>query len=80
MATVSRQSGLENIISITNKEQNTSHHENIDMYKYYLKCNSCLWNVSYYEASGYLDITQKSVFCPVCKDGKINSSKFAQYR
>ena len=80
MATVYRQSGLENVISLTNKEKNTFHHESINMHKYSLKCNSCLWNVSYCETSGHLDITQKSVICPVCKDGKINSSKFAQYR
>ena len=80
MATVYRQSGIENAISWANKEPTTSHKGNIDMYKYYLKCNSCLWNVYYCEASGHLDITQKSVICPVCKDGKINSSKFAQYR
>ena len=79
MATVSTQRGLENVNSLTYNERITPHHQNIDMHKYYLKCNSCLWNVFYYETSGHLDITQKSVFCPVCKDGKINSSKFAQY-
>ena len=44
-------------------------------YKYSLKCNSCSWNVSYSEASGSLDVSDKSIVCPVCKDGKINSLK-----
>jgi len=52
----------------------------LSLYKYSLKCNSCSWNVSYSEASGSLDVSDKSVVCPVCKDGKINSLKHSYYR
>jgi len=46
----------------------------ISLYKHILNCRSCSWNVSYSEHSGSLDITDDSVVCPVCKDGKIESS------
>ena len=52
----------------------------ISLYKHILNCRSCSWNVSYSEHSGSLDITDDSVVCPVCKDGKIESSKYLQYR
>ena len=52
----------------------------ISLYKHILSCRSCSWNVSYSEHSGSLDITDDTVVCPVCKDGKIESSKYLQYR
>ena len=51
----------------------------INFYKHHLKCSSCSWNISYSEFSGSLDISDGLVLCPVCKDGKIESSKFPQY-
>ena len=52
----------------------------ISLYKHILNCRSCSWNVWYSEHSGSLDITDDSVVCPVYKDGKIESSKYLQYR
>ena len=52
----------------------------ISFYKHILNCRSCSWNVSYSEHSGYLDVSDDSVLCPVYKDGKIESSKYLQYR
>ena len=52
----------------------------ITFYKHLLKYRSCSWNISYSEYSGSLDISDDLVFCPVCKDGKIETSKYPQYR
>ena len=49
-------------------------------YKHLLKSRSCSWTVSYSEHSGSLDVSDESVSCPVCNDGKIDSSKYLQYR
>ena len=48
----------------------------IIFYKHLLKCTTCTWNITYSEHSGSLDVSNNSVFCPVCKDGKIESSKY----
>ena len=81
MSTISEQQGIETVNSLTNdgKQEYLLYKENITFHKYHLKCNSCSWNVSYCEPSGCLDITQESVCCPVCRDGKIDSSKYPQY-
>ena len=52
----------------------------LTFYKHLIKCRSCSWNVSYSEHSGSLDVSDESIFCPVCKEGKIDSSKYLQYR
>ena len=52
----------------------------VSYYKHILNCRSCSWNVSYSENSGSLDVSDDSVVCPVCKDGKIESSKYLHYR
>ena len=49
-------------------------------YKHLLKCTTCFWNISYLEHSWSLDVFEDLVFCPVCKEGKIHSSKYLQYR
>jgi hypothetical protein len=51
----------------------------VSYYKHILNCRSCSWNVSYSENSGSLDVSDDSVVCPVCKDGKIESSKYLHY-
>ena len=51
----------------------------ISLYKHILNCRSCSWNVSYSESSGSLDVSDDSVVCPVCKDGKIESAKYLHY-
>jgi hypothetical protein len=53
---------------------------NLTFYKHLLQCRSCSWNISYSEYSGALDVSDESVLCPVCKEGKIGYSKFIQYR
>lgn len=78
--TLSEQKEFEALNSLTNKEkQKYLNEKSIAFYKYLLKCNSCSWSVSYCEPSGLLDITQKSILCPVCGDGKIDSSTYPQY-
>ena len=51
----------------------------VSYHKHILNCRSCSWNVSYSENSGSLDVSDDSVVCPVCKDGKIESSKYLHY-
>lgn len=79
MTTIVQQKRIEAVNSFINEDEERQKYldkENINFHKYHLKCNSCSWNVSYKESSGFLDITQDVVFCPVCRDGKINSSKY----
>lgn len=52
----------------------------LTFYKHLLKCRSCSWTVSYSEHSGSLNVSDESLFCPVYKEGKIDSSKYLQYR
>jgi hypothetical protein len=61
-------------------QRNHSIRKTLYFYKYCLKCSLCSWNVSYSEPSGSLDVSDKSILCPVCKDGKINSLKYPHYR
>ena len=86
MIALFEQKGIEIINNLTNEgnQEDILHKVNIAFHKYNLECNSCSWNVSYCEPSGHLssshlDITQESIFCPVCRKGKINSSKYPQY-
>ncbi|MGN6633672.1 MAG: hypothetical protein ACTHKP_15765 [Nitrososphaeraceae archaeon] len=53
----------------------TSHKDGL-IHKSLLSCNSCSWSVSYKDYSDSLDVMQEyaTVTCPVCKDGRINSS------
>jgi len=53
---------------------------NLIFYKHLLQCRSSSWNISYSEYSGALDVSDESVLCPVCKEGKIGYSKFIQNR
>jgi hypothetical protein len=48
---------------------------NLTFYKHLLQCRSCSWNMSYSEYSGTLDVSDESVLCPVCKEGKIDYSR-----
>ena len=77
MTTLSEQKEIQPVNSLTNigKHLETS----VSFYKSLLKCNSCSGSVSYCEPSGLLDMPHKSVLCPVCKDGKIDSSTYPQY-
>ena len=48
---------------------------NLTFYKHLLQCRACSWNMSYSEYSGTLDVSDESVLCPVCKEGKIDYSR-----
>lgn len=78
MPTLSEQKEIEPLNSLTNRGKHLNE-KSVSFYKYLLRCNSCSWSVSYFEHSGLLDVSQKSVICPVCKDGEIDSSTYPQY-
>jgi hypothetical protein len=81
MATIFEPNKMEPTKQWTSKEKIENHFPNaLTFYKHLLKCTSCSWNISYSECSGSLDVSDESVFCPVCKEGKIDSSKYLQYR
>jgi hypothetical protein len=81
MSTMFEQNKIETEKQLRNEGKNEYYFPNIlTFYKHLLKCRSCSWNVSYSEHSGFLDVSDESIFCPVCKEGKIDSSKYLQYR
>lgn len=46
------------------------------MFKHFLKCNSCLWEITIYESAGSSkSINSKKIRCPLCKEKEINSTK-----
>ena len=57
------------------EEQQQGNEMILVMYKYFLSCNSCAWNISYCESSGLLDVSEEFVNCPICKTGRVASSK-----
>lgn len=57
------------------EEQQQGNERILVMYKYFLSCNSCAWNISYCESSGLLDVSEEYVNCPICKTGRVASSK-----
>ena len=81
MTTLFEQKEIETGKQLKSEEKSENYFSNaIFFYKHLLQCRSCSWNVSYSEYSGSLDISDYLVFCPVCKDGRIESSKYRQYR
>jgi hypothetical protein len=67
---------FENPISDTTRAQTLTSHKDRLIHKSLLSCNSCAWSISYTDYSDSLDIMQEyaTVTCPVCKDGRINTS------
>ena len=57
------------------EEQQQGNERILVMYKYFLSCNSCAWNISYCESSGLLDVSEEYVNCPICKTGRLASSE-----
>ena len=57
------------------EEQQQGNERLLVLYKYFLFCNSCAWNISYCESSGLLDVSEEYVNCPICKTGRVASSK-----
>jgi uncharacterized protein CbrC (UPF0167 family) len=51
-------------------------YKNGSLHKSLLSCNLCSWSVSYTDYSDSLNMMQEyaTVTCPICKDGRINSS------
>ena len=45
------------------------------IFKHLLKCTSCLWNITFYESTGYVPVNSKRIHCPVCKEKDMNSVK-----
>lgn len=41
------------------------------LFKYFIKCDSCSWSASFYEASGQIKIDAARLYCPVCSKRKV---------
>lgn len=41
------------------------------IFRYTLKCDECLWNTSFYEASGSLHLASHKIVCPLCKNNEL---------
>jgi len=85
MKTISVSDPATNSLSATKFESPTSDalrtkisksHGDESMHKSLLSCNSCTWSISYTDYSDSIGMMQEyaTVTCPICKDGRINSS------
>lgn len=43
-------------------------------FKYYLKCNSCSWETTFYESAGSIYLDDKKIKCPICKRKTVKST------
>jgi hypothetical protein len=61
------------------KKANESKDNSINVnpiFKHFIKCNSCLWKITFYESTGRsISIDSKKMRCPVCKEKDMNSTK-----
>ena len=61
------------------KKANESKDNSINVnpiFKHFIKCKSCLWNITFYESiEKSIPINSKKIRCPVCKEKEINSTK-----
>ena len=48
------------------------------MLKYILKCESCLWKISFYEPTDGIYLDNKNMKCPMCKEIGKRSLKILQ--
>jgi len=46
--------------------------------KYVLKCESCLWKISFYEPTESIYLDNKNMKCPMCKEIGKRSLKILQ--
>lgn len=46
--------------------------------KYILKCESCLWKISFYEPTESIYLDNKNMKCPMCKETGKKSLKILQ--
>ena len=42
-------------------------------FKYFLKCKSCLWKITFYEPTGSIHLDNKKMLCPICKEREMKS-------
>jgi hypothetical protein len=45
------------------------------LYKYFLKCIDCSWEISFYEATGNITLDCTNMRCPICNKGKMKGIK-----
>ena len=61
------------------KKANELDNKNINLnpiFKHFIKCKSCLWNITFYEPTGTsIPVNSKKIYCPVCKEKEMNSTK-----
>jgi hypothetical protein len=51
-----------------------SHDNKVNLsYKHFLKCKSCLWNITFYESTGSIHLNSKKMCCPICKEREMKS-------
>ena len=67
---------LEKPISDATRTQTLTSHKDGLIHKSLLLCNSCSWSISYTDYSDSIDMMQEyaTVTCPICEDGRINTS------
>ncbi len=46
--------------------------------KYILKCETCLWNISFYESTESIYLDSKKMHCPMCEEREKKSLKILQ--
>ncbi len=55
--------------SYPNKLNELDKNINVNLvFKHLLKCESCLWNITFYESTGYISVDSKKIDCPKCKE------------
>jgi len=56
----------------------SGHKRQNQVLKYVLKCESCLWKISFYESTQSMYLDSKNMKCPICKDTEKKSLKIVQ--
>ena len=46
--------------------------------KYVLKCDTCQWNISFYESTEGIYLDSKKMHCPMCEESEKKSLKILQ--
>ncbi len=46
--------------------------------KYVLKCDTCQWNISFYESTEGIYLDSKRMHCPMCEEREKKSLKILQ--
>jgi hypothetical protein len=48
------------------------------VFKYVLKCETCLWSISFYESTESIYLDSKKMHCPMCEEREKKSLKILQ--